>query len=112
MESEIFLNGIEENGARSYIAPILYAGIAKYKNNSWENVLINKYIDDIAKSFVGVPVVEGHYQPTSFDDPAILGVVDEVFCNGEGFVLANGDIVYKVNFDFLANLSFFRKKHA
>lgn len=87
--NKIFLNSVDE-GKKRYIAPLLYAGIAKYNDKNWSRVLINKHIDDIAKSFVGTPIVEGHNQPLSDSDPSILGIVDKVFCNGEGFTLKDG----------------------
>jgi len=89
--NKIFSNSVE--GHKKYIAPLLYAGIAKYNDKNWSKVLINKHIDDIAKAFIGSPIVEGHNQPTGDTDPNILGVVDEVFCNGEGFTLKEGTII-------------------
>jgi hypothetical protein len=89
--NKIFSNSVE--GQKRYIAPLIYAGIAKYNDKNWSKVLINKYIDDIAKAFVGSPIVEGHNQPISDTDPNILGVVDEVFCNGEGFTLRDGTFI-------------------
>jgi hypothetical protein len=86
--NKVFLNSLD--GQKKYIAPLLYAGIAKYESHNNLKVLINKYIDDIAKSFVGSPIVEGHNQPTSDTDPKILGIVERVFCNGEGFTLKDG----------------------
>lgn len=89
--NKIFSNSIE--GQKEYIAPLLYAGIAKYNDKNWSRVLINKHIDDIAKAFVGSPIVEGHSQPASDIDPSILGIVDKVFCNGEGFSLKDGTFI-------------------
>ena len=88
--NKIFSNSIEGKG---YIAPLLYAGIANYNDKNWSKVLINKYIDDIAKAFVGSPIVEGHIQPVNDMDPSILGIVDRVFCNGEGFTLKDGTFI-------------------
>lgn len=88
-ENKIFLNGIE-GAEKKYISCLIYAGIAKYNDKNWKHVLINKHIDDIAKSFVGSPIVEGHNQPTSENDPIILGRIERVFCNGEGFFLKDG----------------------
>lgn len=89
--NQIFSNSVE--GQKKYIAPLLYAGIAKYNDKNWSKVLINKHIDDIAKAFVGSPIVEGHNQPIGDTDPSILGIVDEVFCNGEGFALKDGTLI-------------------
>ncbi len=89
--NKIFSNSIE--GQKEYIAPLLYAGIAKYNDKNWSRVLINKHIDNIAKAFVGSPIVEGHNQPASDIDPSILGIVDKVFCNGEGFSLKDGTFI-------------------
>jgi len=89
--NKIFSNSVE--GQKSYIAPLLYAGIASYNDKNWSKVLINKHIDDIAKAFVGSPVVEGHNQPINDTDPSILGIVDRVFCNGEGFTLKDGTFI-------------------
>jgi len=86
--NKIFSNSVE--GQKKYIAPLLYAGIAKYNDKNWSKVLINKHIDDIAKAFIGSPIVEGHNQPTGDTDPSVLGAVDEVLCNGEGFTLKYG----------------------
>lgn len=102
--NKIFLNSTD--GQKKYISPLLYAGIAKYNDKNWSKVLINKYIDDIAKAFVGSPVVEGHNQPFSDTDPSILGIIDKVFCNGEGFALKNGTFVKpdgKYYCEFIAN---------
>ena len=88
--SKIYLNSLEE---KKYISCLLYAGIAKYNDKNYKNVLINKYIDDISKSFVGSPIVEGHNQPINDQDPSILGRVERVFCNGEGFTLKDGTFI-------------------
>lgn len=89
--NKIFYNSVE--GEKRYIAPLLYAGIAQYNDKNWSKVLINKHIDDIAKAFVGSPIVEGHNQPIGDSDPRILGFVDRVFCNGEGFTLKDGTFI-------------------
>ncbi len=88
--NKIFFNSVD---GQKYIAPLLYAGIAKYNDKNWSKVLINKHIDDIAKAFIGSPIVEGHNQPISDTDPAILGIVERVFCNGEGFTLKDGTFI-------------------
>jgi hypothetical protein len=87
---KIYLENSEE---KKYIACLMYAGIAKYKDKNCQNVLINKYIDDIAKSFIGSPVVDGHNQPKHDHDPIILGRVENVFCNGDGFALKDGTFI-------------------
>lgn len=70
---------------------MMYAGICNYpEHNTWSKVLINKHIDQIAKSFVGVPVVVGHNQPRDMNDPMVGGVVERVFCNSEGILLKDG----------------------
>lgn len=102
--NKIFHNSVD--GQKRYIAPLLYAGIAKYNDKNWSKVLINKHIDDIAKAFVGSPIVEGHNQPTGDSDPSILGYIDKVFCNGEGFTLKDGTFIKpdgKYYCEFVAN---------
>lgn len=74
-----------------FTACFLYPGVAFYPNDSTlRTVLIDNYIDEIANSFIGSPVVIGHNQPLSENDPIIRGKVIRVFCNTDGFITREG----------------------
>ena len=83
METETELN--------YFTACFLYPGVAYYPDDATlKTVLIDKHIEEIANKFVGSPLVIGHNQPTSEDDPIIVGKVTKVFCNTDGIVTRQG----------------------
>lgn len=76
---------------QTFTAKFLYKGVAVYKN---EKVLIDKHIDDIANSFVGIGVVIGHIDDDlKKDDSRKVGEVTRVFLNKDGFTTTEGKFI-------------------
>ena len=91
---------------QTFTAKILYKGTPRYKD---EVILINKYIEDIANSFLGAGVVIGHIDDElQENDPRVVGRVTRIFWNTEGFTTSKGVFV-KPDGDWYCDFTLFNQ---
>lgn len=96
---------MENTEIQTFTAKFLYKGIANYKT---ERVLVDKHIEALAMSFIGIGVIIGHTGPNepklNDNDPRIVGRVIRVFLNKDGFTTKQGVFV-EADFEYYCDFT-------